>query len=199
MIISTGMASLSDLDDLVKTARGNGCKDLVLLKCTSSYPASPKGSDLRTIPHLREMFNCEVGLSDHTLGIGVSIASIALGATVIEKHFALSRAEGGVDSAFSMEPHEMKDLVIQTRQAWEALGRISYGVTEQEKKSIKFRRSIYVSKNIKEGDILTPENVRVVRPGYGLAPKYWETVLGKKSNKDMVKGSPLKMGDFIFE
>ena len=199
MIISTGMASLSDLDDLVKTARGNGCKDLVLLKCTSSYPASPKDSNLRTIPHLREMFNCEVGLSDHTLGMGVSVASVALGATVIEKHFALSRAEGGVDSAFSMEPHEMKDLVIQTRQAWEALGNVSYGVTEQEKNSTQFRRSIYVSKNIKAGDILTPENVRVVRPGYGLAPKYWETVLGKRANKDMVKGSPLKTGDFIFE
>lgn len=197
MIVSTGMASLADLDDLVKTARENGCKDLILLKCTSSYPASPKGSNLKTIPHLREMFNCEVGLSDHTLGIGVSVASVALGATVIEKHFTLSRAEGGVDSVFSMEPQEMKELVTQTHQAWEALGHISYGVTEQEKNSTKFRRSLYIAEDMNVGDILTQDNLRIVRPGFGLSPKYWDLVLGKKIIQDLKKGTPLQFAHLI--
>lgn len=191
LIVSTGMASLSDLDQLVKTFRQAGGKDLVLLKCTSSYPASPLGTNLKTIPYLRELFCCEAGLSDHTLGVGVSVASVALGATVIEKHFTLSRAEGGVDSAFSMEPDEMKELVIQTKQAWEALGTVFFGVEEQEKGSVDYRRSIYIAEDIQAGQTLTTENVRIVRPGFGLKPKHWNFILGKKITKDLEKGTPL--------
>ena len=144
IIVSTGMTTVAELDDLVRTARENGCEDLTLLKCTSSYPASPQGTNLRTIPHMQELFHCRVGLSDHTLGIGAAVASIALGATVIEKHFTLSRAEGGVDAAFSLEPAEMSQLVEECRAAYEALGEIGYMVQEQEKKSLAFRRSLYV-------------------------------------------------------
>ena len=191
VIVSTGMASLSDIEELVATFRDNGGKDLVLLKCTSSYPASPEGSNLNTIPYLRTLFSCEVGLSDHTMGIGVSVASIALGATVIEKHFTLSRAEGGVDSAFSMEPHEMKDLVVQAKAAHAALGNVQFGPTKQEMKSLQFRRSIYVAQDMVAGDVLTPETIRIVRPGYGLKPKYWETLIGKKIAQDVKKGTAL--------
>lgn len=191
VIVSTGMASLSDIEELVATFRDNGGKDLVLLKCTSSYPASPEGSNLNTIPYLRTLFSCEVGLSDHTMGIGVSIASIALGATVIEKHFTLSRAEGGVDSAFSMEPPEMKDLVVQAKAAHAALGNVQFGPTKQEMKSLQFRRSIYVAQDMVAGDVLTPETIRIVRPGYGLKPKYWETLIGKKIAQDVKKGTAL--------
>ena len=142
LIISTGMATIAELDEAVRTARDSGCEDIILMKCTSTYPASPEDSNLVTIPHLRQLFNIEVGLSDHTLGIGASIASVALGATVIEKHFTLSRADGGIDSAFSMEPDEMKLLVEESHKAWQALGKISYGPTTTEKDSIKFSRSI---------------------------------------------------------
>jgi len=190
-IVSTGMASLGDLEDLVRAFRENGGKDLVLLKCTSSYPASPNGSNLNTIPAIKNLFSCEAGLSDHTLGIGVSVASIALGATVIEKHFTLSRADGGVDSAFSMEPHEMKELVLQVNQAWTALGSIQFGTVAQEKKSLIFRRSLYIAENMKAGDILTTNNLRILRPGHGLAPKFWNTVIGKAISKDAEKGTPL--------
>jgi pseudaminic acid synthase len=191
LIISTGMATIGELDETVCAARAAGCKDLVLLKCTSTYPASPQNSNLNTIPHLREMFNCEVGLSDHTLGIGASIASVALGATVIEKHFTLNRADGGVDSAFSMEPIEMADLVTETKRAWEALGQISYGLLDVEKKSLQFRRSLYVVKDIKAGDLLTKENVRAIRPGLGLPPKYLERILGLKVKNDVRRGTAL--------
>lgn len=133
IIMSTGMASLAELDEAVTAAREAGCKDLVLLKCTSSYPANPANSNILTIPHLRDMFDCEVGLSDHTMGVGVSVASVALGATVIEKHFTLSRADGGVDSAFSLEPREMEALVYETERAWQSLGKVSYGPTDKEK------------------------------------------------------------------
>jgi pseudaminic acid synthase len=189
MIISTGMASVEDLYLTVKTARENGCNDIVLLKCTSSYPSSPENTNLVTIPHLRELFNVEVGLSDHTMGVGAACASVALGASVIEKHFTLCRAEGGVDSAFSMEPHEMKLLVTETTKAWLALGQITYGITEAEKKSMIFRRSLYVSKDIKSGETLTPENLRAIRPGLGLSPKYYEILLGKKVNCDVKRGT----------
>lgn len=191
MIISTGMASLGELDETVRAAREAGCRDLVLLKCTSSYPASPEESHIRTIPHLRESFGVEVGLSDHTLGIGVPLAAVALGATVIEKHFTLDRSEGGVDSTFSLEPEEMKTLVDESLRAWQALGTVSYGRTAGEKKSLQFRRSLYITEDMKAGEPFTPENVRAIRPGYGLPPKFYETVIGRRVNRDVKKGTPL--------
>ncbi|WJE53830.1 pseudaminic acid synthase [Bacillus cereus] len=191
LIISTGMATISELDETVKAARAAGCKDLILLKCTSTYPASPENTNIYTIPHMRELFQCEVGLSDHTLGVGTAIASVAMGATVIEKHFTLSRADGGVDSAFSMEADELKSLVIETERAWKSLGKIHYGPTDMEKSSLKFRRSLYVAQDMKAGDLLTTENIKAIRPGYGLAPKYLPILLGKKVKKDVVKGTPV--------
>lgn len=190
LIISTGMASLEELDEAVGTARQNGCKDLIFLKCTSSYPSTPKGSNILTIPHIRDFFNCEAGLSDHTPGIGVAVASVALGATVVEKHFTLSRADGGVDAAFSIEPEEMRALVQETERAWQSLGKVTYGTTEQEKGSMMFRRSLYIAKDIKAGEVFTKENLRIVRPGNGLAPKHYEALLGKKAARDIKKGTP---------
>ena len=194
LIVSTGMASVAELDDLVRTARENGCDDLTLLKCTSSYPATPEGSNLRTIPHMKAMFNCKVGLSDHTLGIGAAIAGIALGATVIEKHFTLSRADGGVDSAFSMEPSEMAQLVRECRNAFRALGEISYGVGKQE--STKGRRSLYIVEDMKAGDVITEHNMRSIRPGLGLSPKYFDALLGLKVVRDIPRGTPVSMSLF---
>jgi N-acetylneuraminate synthase len=179
------------LDETVRTARDAGCKDLVLLKCTSTYPATPENTNIRTIPHLRELFNCEVGLSDHTMGVGVSVASVALGATVIEKHFTLRRADGGVDSAFSMEPSEMAQLIAETERAWLALGHVSYGPLEAEKASIQFRRSLYIVKDLKAGDVLTRENVRAIRPGWGLPTKYLGIVLGRTVKQDVKRGTAL--------
>jgi N-acetylneuraminate synthase len=191
LIISTGMASIAELDDTVKAAREAGCKDLVLLKCTSTYPATADNTNILTIPHMRELFGCEVGLSDHTMGIGVSVASVALGATVIEKHFTLNRNDGGVDSTFSMEPLEMTQLIIETKRAWEALGKVNYGPTEAEKNSIIFRRTLYVVKNLKAGDVLTSESLRAIRPGLGLPPKYLEIVIGKTVKRDIKRGTAL--------
>jgi pseudaminic acid synthase len=191
LIISTGMATVAELDETVRAAREAGCQDLILLKCTSTYPATAENTNILTIPHLRELFGCEVGLSDHTMGMGVSVASVALGATVIEKHFTLNRADGGVDSTFSMEPAEMTQLVVETDRAWQALGKVSYGPTEAEKKSIQFRRSLYIVKNLKAGDVLTKDNVRAIRPGFGLSPKYEDIFLGKRCNTDVKKGTPL--------
>ena len=191
LIISTGMATISELDEAVRTAREAGCKNIVLLKCTSTYPSTPEDTNLLTIPHLRELFKVEVGLSDHTLGIGVAVASVALGATVIEKHFTLSRADGGVDSAFSMEPDEMKMLVEETYKAWQALGKVSYGPSEKEKASIRFRRSVYAVKDIKKGEAFTPENIRIIRPGGGLPPKYHDMLLGKRASCPIKKGTPI--------
>ena len=191
LIISTGMASLAELDETVRAAREAGCKDLILLKCTSTYPATPENTNIATIPHLRDMFGCEVGLSDHTMGIGVSVASVALGASVIEKHFTLNRADGGVDSTFSMEPSEMAQLVTETQNAWQALGKVNYGATEAEKKSIQFRRSLYVVKDMKAGDLLTAENIRAIRPGLGLPTKFLEIILGKKLKINVKKGTAL--------
>ena len=191
LIISTGMASVAELDETVRAARGAGCKDLILLKCTSTYPSTAANTNILTIPHLRELFGCEAGLSDHTMGVGVSVASVALGATVIEKHFTLNRADGGVDSTFSMEPAEMAQLVVETEHAWQSLGKISYGATEAEKKSIQFRRSLYVVQDIKVGDVLTKENVRAIRPGLGLPTKYLELVLGKTVRRDVKRGTAL--------
>lgn len=194
VIASTGMTTVAELDDLVRTARENGCEDLTLLKCTSSYPASPEGTNLRTIPHMKELFGCEAGLSDHTLGIGVAVASIALGATVIEKHFTLSRADGGVDSAFSLEPAEMAQLVRECRAVYEALGEVSYAVQEQEKKSLAFRRSLYVTEDMKAGEVFNEKNLRRIRPGLGLAPKYYDIILGRKCARDIERGTPFCWG-----
>lgn len=191
MVISTGMASLAELDELVRTARSYGCRDLVLLKCTSTYPATPEDIHLRTIPHLRDMFDCEVGLSDHTMGTGVAVAAVALGATMLEKHFTLRRADGGVDSTFSLEPAEMERLVVESKQAWQALGGVRYGLTENEKKSLVFRRSIYAVADIAAGETMTPANVRCIRPGMGLAPKYYDLVLGRPARVAIRRGTPL--------
>lgn len=192
LIISTGMATTAELDETVRTARAHGCRDLILLKCTSTYPASPENSNLRTIPHLRELFDCEVGLSDHTMGVGVGVAAVTLGATVIEKHFTLNRADGGVDSTFSMEPAEFQLLVHETERAWRALGRVQYGPTEAERSSLRFRRSLYVAADIRAGEVLTTQNLRVVRPGFGLAPKYLDEVLGRRVNQDLRMGQAMR-------
>ncbi|BAN36699.1 N-acetylneuraminate synthase [Sulfuricella denitrificans skB26] len=196
LIISTGMATVAELDETVRAAREAGCNDLILLKCTSTYPATAENTNILTIPHLRELFGCEVGLSDHTMGVGVSVASVALGATVIEKHFTLNRADGGVDSTFSMEPSEMTQLVVETERAWQALGQVSYGATEAEVKSIQFRRSLYIVQDLKAGDVLTRENVRAIRPGLGLPTKYLEQILGKIVNQDVKRGTALGWGLF---
>jgi pseudaminic acid synthase len=191
LIISTGMASVAELDETVRTAREAGCKDLVLLKCTSTYPATPDNSNILTIPHMQELFQVQVGLSDHTLGIGAALASVAVGATVIEKHFTLRRADGGVDSAFSLEPEEMRLLVEEAERAWRSLGTIQYGMLASEKDSLKFRRSLYIAKDLKAGDLLTKENLRIIRPGFGIAPKYYDLVLGRPVKQDVRKGTAL--------
>jgi pseudaminic acid synthase len=193
LIISTGMATVAELDETVRAACEFGCRDMILLKCTSTYPATAENTNILTIPHLRELFGCEVGLSDHTMGVGVPIASVALGASVIEKHFTLSRADGGVDSSFSVEPAEMAQLVVETERAWQALGRVSYGPTVAEKKSIQFRRSLYIVQDIKVGAVLTKENVRAIRPGFGLPTKYLEFVLGKTIKQNVKRGTALVM------
>lgn len=191
IIISTGMASIAELDEAVQAVRSQGNEQLILLKCTSTYPATPENSNLATISHMQDLFNVEVGLSDHTMGIGASVAAVALGAVVIEKHFTISRADGGVDSAFSMEPSELGALVVETERAWRSLGKIQYGAIEAEKSSLEDRRSLYIGEDMKNGDILTKENVRIIRPGSGLAPKYLELVLGKTIKADVAKGTPL--------
>ncbi|MDE2397493.1 MAG: pseudaminic acid synthase [Burkholderiales bacterium] len=192
MIVSTGMASIAEIDEAVRTARDAGCRDIVLLKCTSTYPATPENTHIRTIPNLRETFGCEVGLSDHTMGLGVAVASVALGACVIEKHFTLRRADGGVDSAFSLEPEEFAQLRIESERAWQALGQVSYGGTQAESKSRAFRRTLYISRDVRAGELLSPENVRIVRPGFGLAPKFFDIMMGKRVNRDLPAGTPLQ-------
>jgi N-acetylneuraminate synthase len=191
MIISCGMATAEELEESVAAARAAGAKDIVLLKCTSTYPATPADTNILTIPDMRRRFGCEVGLSDHTMGIGVAVAAVGLGACAVEKHFTLRRADGGVDSAFSLEPEELKALVVETERAWQALGAVRYGATEKEKKSLVFRRSLYVVKDLKAGDVLTRDNVRVIRPGLGMAPKFFDGVLGKKIKADVKRGTPL--------
>ena len=191
VVISTGMASKDELTETVDEARNAGCTELTLLKCTSTYPASPENTNISTIQDMRKLYNCEIGLSDHTMGIGVSVASVALGATMIEKHFTLSRQDGGVDSEFSMEPAEMRHLVEETERAWQAYGSVKYGATKAEERSLKYRRSLYVAKSIKAGEDLTATNVKAVRPGYGLETKYLEEVLGHKAINDISKGTPL--------
>jgi pseudaminic acid synthase len=191
LIISTGMASVAELDDAVRTARNAGCKDIILLKCTSTYPSSPLDSNLLTIPHMRDLFDVHIGISDHTLGVGVSIAAVGLGACVIEKHFTLNRKDGGVDAAFSMEPHEMRLLVEESLKAWQALGHISYDITERERTSAMYRRSIYAVEDIQEGDEFSLKNLRIIRPGGGLPPKFFKTIIGMKAKRNIKRGTPL--------
>jgi pseudaminic acid synthase len=193
LIISTGMATVADLDESVRAAREAGCRDLVLLKCTSTYPATPLNTNLRTIPHLRELFACQVGLSDHTMGMGAAVAGVAMGATVIEKHFTTARADGGVDSTFSCEPDEMRALVEATESAWQALGEIRYGLqSEGERKSMVFRRSLYAIADIAAGEQLTHRNVRAIRPGFGLPPKFIDAVVGLRAKNAIARGTALR-------
>lgn len=197
VIISSGLSTINTLEEAINTLRENGAKDIVLLKCTSTYPASPENTNLRTIPHMSAMFNCHVGLSDHTMGIGAAIASVAMGARVIEKHFTISRADGGVDSSFSIEPDELKNLVIESERAFLSLGHIQYGIQKDEEKSVRFKRSIYIVKDIQKGEEFTKENVRIIRPGDGMSPKYFEIILGKKANKNLIIGTPLTWDNLI--
>jgi N-acetylneuraminate synthase len=191
LIISTGMATAAEIDEAVRAARNAGGRDIVLLKCTSTYPATPANTNITTIPHMRELFGTQVGLSDHTMGTGVAVAAVALGAVVIEKHFTLARADGGVDSTFSLEPAEMASLVVETQRAWESLGHVSYGPTPAEQKSLQFRRSLYVVEDIKAGTKLSAKNVRAIRPGSGLAPKYFDQVIGRAVARDVKRGTPV--------
>ena len=197
LIISTGMASLGELELAVTTARESGCTQLVLLKCTSTYPASPENTNIRTIPHLRDLFDTEVGLSDHTMGLGAAVAAVSLGAAVIEKHFTLAREDGGVDSAFSLEPHELANLVVESERAWQALGKVSYGPTEAERRSLVFRRSIYVAQDINKGDLFTEENLRIVRPGDGAPPHLYQQLLGRKARRTYGSGTPLSLDQLL--
>jgi N-acetylneuraminate synthase len=191
MIISTGMATVAELEESVNAARAAGCTQLILLKCTSTYPATPQNSNIATIAHMQQLFDCQVGLSDHTMGVGVAVAAVTLGATIVEKHFTLRRADGGVDSAFSLEPEELAALVIETERAWQAVGKVFYGPTSAEKKSLVFRRSLYIAEDIKAGEAFTAQNLRAIRPGLGLPPKHLATVLGKKATRTLQKGEPL--------
>ena len=189
MIISTGMGSVAEIAHAVETARKAGAKDIIVLKCTSTYPATPKNSNLATIPNMRETFDCAIGLSDHTLGCGVAVAAVAMGAPLVEKHFTLARADGGVDSAFSMEPAEWRTMREECDRAWQAVGSIHYGGTADEENSRIFRRSLYIAEDVKAGDVLTSENMRIVRPGYGLEPKFYDTMLGQRVARDAKKGT----------
>lgn len=191
MIISTGMASAAEIDEAVRAAREAGCHQIVLLKCTSTYPATPQNTNLRTIPNMRDAFGCQVGLSDHTMGNGVAVAAVAFGAVVIEKHFTLRRADGGVDSTFSLEPDEFRRLREETERAWLALGQVTYGGTAAEEKSRAFRRTLYVARDLKAGDTLTRESLRIVRPGFGLPPKHYDMLLGKRVSRDVQAGTPM--------
>jgi len=189
MIVSTGMATVAEIHEAVITARDAGARDIVLLKCTSNYPATPENTNVLTIPHMRELFGCEIGLSDHTMGVGAAIAAVAHGASVIEKHFTLRRADGGVDSVFSLEPEEMKSLVIETERAWQSLGTVTYGAGESEQKSLAFRQSVYIARDVAAGSILAREDLRIVRPGHGLAPKHYEMLVGRRANRDLKEGT----------
>lgn len=191
VIMSTGMASLDEIDEAVRTLREAGNTQLALLKCTSAYPAAPEDMNLRAIPHLAEAFAVPVGLSDHTIDIAVPVAAVALGACIIEKHLTLSRATGGPDSSFSLEPHEFKMMVEAVRVAEKALGKAHYSASSEEAKSRVFRRSLFVVKDMKKGDAFTEENVRSIRPGYGLHPRHFHEVMGKKISRDIKRGEPL--------
>jgi N-acetylneuraminate synthase len=185
------MATLAEIDDAVKTAQSAGCNNIALLKCTSTYPASANNCNIMTIPNMRDTFGCDVGLSDHTLGVGVAVAAVALGACIIEKHLTIARADGGVDSAFSLEPHEFHNLRVETLRAYQSIGNVRYGGTQDEEKSRIFRRSIYITKDMKAGDKLTSDNLRIIRPGYGMEPKFYANILGKKLATNVEAGTPV--------
>lgn len=197
MIISTGMSNLAEIDETVRTARANGCREIILLHCVSSYPAPDNESNLRTIPHLAESFGCVTGLSDHSFGTAIATASIALGASVVEKHFTLSRADGGPDSAFSLEPDEFGSLVTDCKRAWTAVGRIDYDLQDCERGSSVFRRSLYVVEAIARGEPLTSANVRSIRPGFGMEPRHLPDVLGTRAARDLARGTALHPGMFV--
>ncbi len=197
MIISTGMASVAEIATSVATAKAAGAEDIILLKCTSTYPATPENSNLATITNMRDTFGCTVGLSDHTMGCGVSVASVALGACLIEKHFTLARADGGVDSAFSMEPAEFLMLRQEVDRAQLAMGQITYGGTQAEDASRAFRRSLYIAQNMEAGDVLTAANLRAVRPGFGLPPAFLSTLLGKPVARALPAGTPADWSMFL--
>lgn len=190
VIMSTGIATMDEIDDAVQAARGAGCDELILLKCTSSYPASPDDIHLRTIPHLASRYDCQVGLSDHTLGIGVAVAAVALGATVVEKHITLDRADGGVDAAFSMEPAEFAQLVEETDRAQRSRGDQEYRQTASAATRSR-RRSLYVTRDLVAGEELGPDNMRSIRPGLGLPPKHYRALLGRRVAQDVVRGTPV--------
>ena len=191
MIVSTGASEIGEISDAVAAAHAGGCRDLILLQCTSGYPTPASESNLRTIPHMAELFDCMVGLSDHTYGTAVPVAAVALGACVIEKHFTLRRADGGVDSDFSLEPEEMKRLVTDCRIAWEALGRVHYQVSASERAIRPLRRSLYIVQDVETGEIVTKAHIRSIRPGRGLPPKHLKTVLGRKASRPLKRGQPL--------
>ena len=198
VIMSTGVSTLADMDEAVRVLRENGCKELTLLKCTSTYPATPENTNLATIPHMKQIFeDCLIGLSDHTMGIGAAVGATVLGAQVIEKHFTLSRADGGVDSAFSLEPAELKSLVEESERAYLAMGKVQYGIQKAEKNSLLYKRSIYIAEDIKAGEAFTVDKLKVIRPGIGMPPKYFERMLGKTAKKDLKKGSPLRFEDVL--
>lgn len=190
LVISTGMAALAEIDDAISAAREAGCAELVLLQCTSTYPTTPGNSNLATIPHLAEAFGCSVGLSDHTLGVGVPLAAVGLGAVLIEKHVTLRRADGGVDGAFSLEPDELRDLVEESERAWQAVGHVHYGPVRAEQASLALRRSLYITRDLKSGEELTPESLRSIRPAYGLPPRHLEDLLGRRVARDVPRGTP---------
>lgn len=191
MIVSTGMATVAEIDDAIRTAKAEGNEQIVILKCTSTYPATPQNTNISTIPNMRDTFGVQVGLSDHTMGCGVSVAAVAFGAVLIEKHFTLARADGGVDSSFSMEPEEFRQLRLETERAWQSLGQVTYGGTKAEEKSRAFRRSLYIARDMKAGETLTPETLRIVRPGFGLPPKFYDELLGKAVKRDVTLGTPV--------
>jgi N-acetylneuraminate synthase len=191
VIISTGMATEDEISEAVTTARDHGCHQLILLKCTSAYPASPAEANLLTIPYLRDRFKVQAGLSDHTLGIGTAVAAVAVGATMVEKHFTLSRSEGGVDATFSLEPSEFRSLMVECNIAWQSLGAVSHTRSKSEEESARFRRSLYVVEDMKAGEVLSERNMRAIRPGSGLPPKFYNEVIGRRVNKDVKKGTPI--------
>ncbi len=191
LVISLGLSTLKEIEDLNAFLISKKAKNFVFLKCTSTYPADPRCIHLSTIPFLRNHLKINVGLSDHTMGIGVAVASVALGAQVIEKHFTDNRKEGGIDSSFSMEPAELKALVVETELAWQGVGSVNFDLSDEEKHSLDYKRSIYVVKDIKKGERLNQDNIRIIRPGFGMAPKHFHDIIGKKATRDLKRGDPL--------
>lgn len=194
LIMSTGMATLAEIDEAVATARNAGCSELLLMKCTSTYPAPPEASNLASIRVLRERYGCEVGLSDHTLGVGVAVASVALGATAIEKHIVMSRRSEAVDSAFSIEPDEMRLLVVESERAWQAVGEPTLGPSMEEMPSLRFRRSLFFVRDVAAGSLITSQDVRAIRPGVGLPPKHLAEIIGRATAHAVPRGTPVTWG-----